>query len=117
MDKIMPHESILAHLAPLLTNQIENVATDALAHLLLQYHFLADRFQEYVSSIIVDLSGNLTFTTQARWQDNAIPDLVSRDEQGRYLLIVESKFWATLTPNQPGNSALLDVDRLFAVCF
>ena len=104
----MPHESILAHLAPLLTNQIENVATDALAHFLLQYLFLADAFHEYIASIIVDLPSNLTFTTQARWQDNAIPDLVGRDEQGRYLLIVESKFWAPLTSNQPATY----IDRL-----
>lgn len=108
MDKIMPHESILAHLAPLLTNQIENVATDALAHILLQYHFLADAFQEYISSVTVDLPGNLTFTTQARWQDTEIPDLVGRDVEGRYLLIVESKFWAPLTLNQPATY----IDRL-----
>jgi hypothetical protein len=104
----MHHESILAHLAPLLTNQIENVATDALAHLLLQYHFLADAFREYISSMMVDLAGNLSFTTQARWQDNAIPDLVGQDEQGRYLLIIESKFWARLTSNQPATY----IDRL-----
>ncbi len=98
----MPHESILAHLAPLLTNQIENVATDALAHLLLQYLFLADAFREFVSSAGVDLPDNLAFNTQSRGLDTAIPDLVGIDTEGRYILIIESKFWAPLTPNQPG---------------
>lgn len=97
----MEHESILAHLAPLLTSQIENVATDALAHLLLKYQFLADEFQKYLLSAGFELPDNLVFKAQASWQDNAIPDLVGCDENGRFLLIIESKFWAPLTPNQP----------------
>jgi hypothetical protein len=97
----MPHESILAHLAPLLTNQLENVATDALAHLLLQYQFIPRTFREYISSAGIDLPDKLTIKTQARWQDAAIPDLIGIDEEDRHLLIVESKFWAPLTPNQP----------------
>lgn len=36
------------------------------------------------------------------------PDLVGRDVEGRYLLIVESKFWAPLTLNQPATY----IDRL-----
>ncbi len=97
----MLQKSILAHLAPLLTNQIENVATDALAHLLSQYDFVADAFIEHISSVGIALPKNLTVKTQAKWQDAAIPDLVGLDEEGRHLLIVESKFWAPLTPNQP----------------
>ena len=97
----MPRQSILAHLAPLLTNQIENVATDALAHLLLEYPILPEAFREYVSLAGIDLPDRLNLKTQARWQDAAIPDLVGLDEEGQYILIVESKFWAVLTPNQP----------------
>lgn len=97
----MPKESILAYLAPLLTSQIENVATDALAHLLLQYPIIAAAFREFISSIRVEIPPDLIFKTQARFQDNAIPDLVGLDGEGRYILIIESKFWAPLTPNQP----------------
>jgi hypothetical protein len=97
----MPHQSILAHLAPLLTNQIENVATDALAHLLLEYPILPEAFRDYISQAGIDLPERLNLKTQARWQDAAIPDLVGLDEEGQYILIVESKFWAPLTPNQP----------------
>jgi hypothetical protein len=98
----MPHQSILAHLAPLLTNQLENVATEALAHLLLEYPVVSDAFREYVCQAGIDLPDSLKFNTQARgWQDTAIPDLVGLDDEGRYILIVESKFWAVLTPNQP----------------
>ena len=98
----MAHQSILAHLAPLFTNQIENVATEALAHLLLEYPTVTVAFREYVSQAGSDLPASLKFSTQARgWQDAAIPDLVGLDGEGRYVLIVESKFWANLTPNQP----------------
>ena len=72
----MPPESILAHLAPRLTTQLENVATDALAHLLLPYPPLADAFREHVSLAGVKLPENIEFKTQARWHDSAIPDLV-----------------------------------------
>jgi hypothetical protein len=97
----MEHVSILAHLAPLLTNQHENVATDALAHLLLQYQFISEAFRENIVSAGIDLPDNLAIKTQARWNDAAIPDLVGVDEEGNHLLLVESKFWAYLTPNQP----------------
>lgn len=100
-EKFKSPESILAHLAPLLTSQIENVATDAFAHLLLQYPFLGSAFQEYLLSAGIALPDQLTYKTQARWQDTAIPDLVGLDSEGRYRLIVESKFWASLTTNQP----------------
>lgn len=97
----MQHQSILAHLAPLLTNQIENVATDALAHLLLEYHVISDAFREYVSQSGIAIPKQIKLKTQASWQDGAIPDLVGFDIKGQYVLIVESKFWAPLTPNQP----------------
>lgn len=98
----MPHLSILARIAPLLTTQIENVATDALAHLLLQYEPLADAFRRFISATDVGLPDGLTIKTQAGgWEDSGIPDLVGLDAKGRYRLIVESKFWASLTDNQP----------------
>lgn len=97
----MPHQSILAHLAPLLTNQLENVATDALAHLLMEYPVISDAFRESILLAGIALPEDLKLRTQATWQDAAIPDLVGLDSEDRYVLIVESKFWAYLTPNQP----------------
>ena len=98
----MQHQSILAHLASLLTNQIENVATDALAHLLLEYQVTSDAFRRGgVTQSGIAIPEQITLKTQTTWQDGAIPDLVGFDNEGRYVLIVESKFWAPLTPNQP----------------
>ena len=97
----MQYQSILAHLAPLLTNQIENVATEALAHLLLQYKVVSDAFREYILQASIGLPEHLNLKTQASWQDAALPDMVGLDNEGRHILVVESKFWAPLTPNQP----------------
>jgi hypothetical protein len=97
----MHPQSILAHLAPLLTNQVENFATDALAHLLLEYPVISDGFREYLSQSGVKFTDSIKIKTQASWQDGAIPDLVGQDQEGRYIIIVESKFWAPLTSNQP----------------
>jgi len=67
-----------------------NPGTDALAHLLLRYPVLADAFRDHVSSAGVSLPGDVTFRTQAHWQDGAIPDLVGIDKEKKNLLIVES---------------------------
>ena len=68
----MPHMSILAHLAPLLTNQIENVATDALAHLLSQYDLVADAFIEHISSVGIALNNRL-YQDSVKWRDAQSP--------------------------------------------
>ncbi len=50
----------------------------------------------------VHLPDALTWRTQAsEAADTSRPDLVADDAAGRHLLIVEVKFWASLTPNQP----------------
>jgi hypothetical protein len=44
---------------------------------------------------------DLEFTTQVHMQHGSIPDLVGATPDGAGVLLVESKFWAPLTPNQP----------------
>jgi hypothetical protein len=97
----MPPQSILAYVAPRLTSQLENVVTDGLAYLLKQYSDVRNAFQKYVSQIDDKLPDSLKFDTQASWRDASRPDMVGRDDEGRRILIVESKFWASLTKNQP----------------
>jgi hypothetical protein len=97
----VPPQSILAHLAPRLTPQLENVVTDALAYLLKQYPDVRKAFQKYVLKAGVSMPDSLNFETQVSGQDAARPDMVGLDVENRRLLIVESKFWAPLTKNQP----------------
>ena len=58
-------------------------------------------FLRYVAQTKVQLPGTLHFRTQAVGEDNAIPDLVGKDSESREVLLVEAKFWAGLTGNQP----------------
>jgi hypothetical protein len=51
-------------------------------------------------------------------QHGNIPDLVGATTDGTGVLLVESKFWAPLTPNQPiGYLRRLPVDREGMVLF
>jgi hypothetical protein len=90
----MSSQSILAYLAPRWTSQLENVVTDALAYLLNQYPDVRRAFREYVSLTGIHLPDPLVFETQASWLDASRPDMVSFDNKGDKVLIVESKFGA-----------------------
>ena len=93
--------SLLGHLAMRFTRHPENIATNAL-------HFIIEKSQvaraaviEHVASTGVALEKNLAFSTQERGEGGEIPDIVAKDEQRRLVLIIESKFWAVLTAQQP----------------
>lgn len=43
----------------------------------------------------------MVYTTQVVGEDGAIPDLIGTDTTGRPVVIIEAKFWAGLTDNQP----------------
>ena len=83
------------------SSQAENVATKALHHLLTSHPESWPRLREYLATAGIELPQQLLFSTQA-WSasDGAIPDLEGRDSKG-VRLILESKFWASLTKNQP----------------
>lgn len=111
--------SLLAHLVPKLTPQVEDAATDALA-------FILNR-SESCRSALVDLVGDDQFQlaslssakTQVVPSPTARLDLVGYDYDGAVALIIESKFWAPLLDGQasgyidyltaPGPSLLLFV--------
>jgi hypothetical protein len=92
---------LLAHVAPGLTTQFENLATESLLYLLRRYGTAHDAFVEVVSTTGYDPPRDLAFSTQVHMQHGNIPDLVGATEDGTGVLLVESKFWAPLTPNQP----------------
>ena len=105
-------DSLLGHLSRQLSSQPENLATEALL-------FLLDRHDEAAAALLAVarryepyLAGPLAFRSQD-WAatDGAIPDLVGVDGQGETPLVVEVKFWASLTPQQPcGYHERLPVD-------
>lgn len=97
----MNQHSLLAHVAPRLTTQFENLATESLLYLLEQYSEARVAFVDLASTVGYVGPRDLTFATQVHMEYGSIPDLVGTTEGGTNVLLVESKFWASLTPNQP----------------
>jgi hypothetical protein len=95
-------DTLLAHLVGrLASNQWENIATESLAYLL-RTPALAAGFHRHASGFRADLPSIAEFQTQNYApDDNAIPDLVGVTQDGSPRLIVEVKFDAALTVNQP----------------
>ena len=97
----MTSRSLLAHVvAKFAPKQWENLATESL-------HFLLQRpgGQCAISAVLSSLAfkpGELRWSTQAASaEDSSIPDLVGYDPADRPAGIIEVKFWAALTSNQP----------------
>jgi hypothetical protein len=97
----MTSRSLLAHVVSRFApRQWENVATESLRYLLAR-----PGAATAVVSLVAPLGfdpGPVTWRGQAgSVEDSSIPDLVGDDGQRRHVLIVEGKFWAELTANQP----------------
>ncbi len=45
---------------------------------------------------------NISFLSQQQGENDEIPDLSGYDKTGKEVIILETKFWASLTDNQPG---------------
>jgi len=94
-------DTLLAHLAQRLGHGTEDLATEAL-EFILRNPAAARGMAVHAARWSADLAPMLRFRTQD-WlsEDEAIPDLVGVAEDGSTPLIVEAKFGAALTPNQP----------------
>jgi hypothetical protein len=92
---------VLAHLALRFASHPENLATEALAFILKGSEAASTVFIELLRSRGVSLPRILTFETQQVGTDSAIPDMNGSDDSGILRVIVENKFWAGLTDNQP----------------
>lgn len=97
----MSDDTLLAHLAHRLGRGSEDLATEALAYLLLN-PAAARGATAHARRWNADLPEIAAFRTQD-WlaADEAIPDVVGVSAEGVTPLIVEAKFGAALTPNQP----------------
>ena len=97
----MYSSSLLAHLTENFAPHPENVATEALGHILA--HSVSARHA--LNSILTGtgISQDLAFRTLQTEGDDALarPDLTGRDDQGRNVVLIGAKFWAGLTDNQP----------------
>ncbi len=98
----MPTDTTLfAHIAPWLTDRIEDVAVEALGYILSNSaearQALADTLKEG-NSEVGPIDRVETWETGS---EGEIPDLVCFDDKGEKQVLIEAKFWADLTKNQP----------------
>ncbi len=96
----MDRYSLLGHVAPGATSRLEDLATESLSYLLQRYGGAREAFADLVATMGQVRQDELAFSTQARGL-GGIPDLVGKSPGGEEVLLVESKFWARLTANQP----------------
>jgi translation initiation factor 2 alpha subunit (eIF-2alpha) len=64
--KPLDRYSLLAHVAPSLTSQLENLATEALLYLLRRYEAAKDAFADFVSETGHAAADDLAFGSQVR---------------------------------------------------
>lgn len=95
-------KTLLGVLASKFVDQKENLATEALLHIVNTSRESKDAFLDFLRQTSCNLKDNLTFKSQEQSdKDDSIPDMVGTNSNGDKLAIVENKFWAGLTENQP----------------
>lgn len=96
----MPNQSLFGHIVARFSNQQENLATESL-HYIMQQHSASDAFFRFVAQLAPGLSPITRFETQSGTDKSARPDMVGKDAEGKPVLVIEAKFWAGLTDQQP----------------
>ena len=115
----MSYETTLfAHIAPRLTDRIEDVAVDALGHILSQSPAARSALVITLREGGTVVDSITTVRTQAIGEERERPDLAGLDDNGVERVLIEAKFWAGLTQNQPNQYLKrLPPDRTAALLF
>ena len=94
------NNTLLSSIAQRFTNDLEDVATEALSFILSR----SPAARSALSDLLGDDRGPLPIEKTQTWLADAygaIPDLACFDQADHLVALIESKFWAPLTPNQP----------------
>ena len=95
-------QSFLSYVARQHGLTFEDVATDALAHVLQNSQTARSALRKFLNSPTFEpLPERFWVETRVDTQDCGIPDLLLRDEDGVPCVIIEAKFTAGLTDHQP----------------
>ena len=92
--------TLLSHLVPKLTNQVEDAATEALAFILNKSEACRKALVKLLESDDFCLEAISWVETQVVLEDFCRPDMGGYDHTDATLLLVESKFWAGLGEGQ-----------------
>lgn len=96
-------ERVLGYLAGRFTVSDENIASEALTWVLGRSGNARHAVISIAREAGAELPEDLTFVGQVGNPDTGRPDIVASDAQGQKRLLVEAKFGAALTPNQPNS--------------
>ena len=91
-------ESILSHIASKFITEYENVANSSIAYLLNKYSAARESLRIILN---VETVPNY-YVTESSTKGHGRPDITSSYDDGSKI-IIEGKFWANLTENQPNN--------------
>jgi len=95
-------KSLLGELAERFVTQKENLASEALNIILNKSKEANQAICNEIAKLDERIESNLKFTTQVHSsKDSAIPDLIGYNSKNKSVVIIEAKFWASLTKNQP----------------
>ena len=93
--------TVLAHVAWMLRGSFEDLAVEALGYILNCSETARDALTEILGDGGSEVSSIVTVHTQAAEETGATPDLACLDSEGEKPALIEAKFDATLTKNQP----------------
>jgi hypothetical protein len=97
----MKSNTVFGHLVHQFAVHPENLATEALSFILRTSPAASGAFTDFVRQILADCPTDMHFETQQVGVNQSIPDMKCFDDAGNIRVIVENKFWAGLTDNQP----------------
>lgn len=110
--------TLFAHIAPRLTDRIEDVAVEALGHILSNSEAARGALVDTLRAGSIEAASIDTVRTQPRGRERERPDLAGLDDCGVERVLIEAKFWAGLTQNQPNQYLKrLPQDRPAALLF
>jgi len=94
--------SLLGYFYNRIKGSQEDIASESLVYILQRSHSAREALHTVVRSVsgldVLDLS----YSTQNVGDKLERPDISGHDTIGREVIIIEAKFWASLTDNQPG---------------
>ena len=79
----------------------EDIASEGIVYILQQSTIAREAIYRYIFNNIGLQFDNIKFISQSIGKNNERPDISGINEKGKEVLIIEAKFWASLTENQP----------------
>ena len=97
--------TLMAHLVPRLTTQVENAATDVLGYILNKSGSSMQALNDLLQESGFEVEQIARVETQVTYEDGSRPDMAGYDKNNVKRLLVEAKFWAGLLEGQASGYA------------